>query len=71
MRRRATSAYRATIFRTRSSFRETLRFAHVRCAQLIPYVQELLEEGASSTKLVLQHARSVVAHDGTVNYVAR
>ena len=39
--------------------------------ELTPYVNDLLDPGASATKLVLFHARSVVANDGSVSYVAR
>ena len=39
--------------------------------ELQPYVMPLLDPGAAVTKLVLQHARSVVANDGSVSYVAR
>ena len=39
--------------------------------ELTPYVRDLLDPEASPTKLVLLHARSVVANDGSVSYVAR
>lgn len=39
--------------------------------ELTPYIKELLDPGVSATKLVLLHARSVTANDGTVTYVAR
>lgn len=40
-------------------------------AELTPYVADLLEPGSAASKLVLQHARSVVANDGSVSYVSR
>ena len=39
--------------------------------ELAPYVKPLLEPGKDATKLVLQHARSVYANDGSVSYVSR
>ena len=39
--------------------------------ELTPYVKSLLQPGSSITKLVLQHARSVYANDGSVSYVPR
>jgi sister chromatid cohesion protein DCC1 len=39
--------------------------------ELVPYVKDLLDPGCSATKVVLAHARSVVANDGSVSYVAR
>ena len=39
--------------------------------ELLPYVNDLVEPGAAPTKIILKHARSVVANDGSVTYNAR
>ena len=40
-------------------------------AELEPYTRDLVDPSASTTKLVLQHARQVTGHDGSASYVLR
>mmetsp|Transcript_67011 Transcript_67011/g.111355 ORF Transcript_67011/g.111355 Transcript_67011/m.111355 type:complete len:414 (+) Transcript_67011:111-1352(+) len=39
--------------------------------ELVPYLNDILEPGCTEEQLVLQHARSVVANDGSRSYVKR